>query len=249
MSYQDIVIGTANAGNGDTPFDAWTKAKAMFEELYVIDTVPVTGTTSLTSSALGKIHLCSGTSSDYTVDLPTAVGNEGVIIFKGINTLTKVVTIAGSSGQTIDGESSRALSTGGMISVLSDGANWVIINEVGSWIPYTPVFAGFSVDPTITRADYFRVGKMCHVRIITGSSGTSNATTTTVSLPFLAAERVHGMATVIVNNGTVATTPGIIASNAASVTANVYRNSDLGTTAWTGSGSKNFTGGITYRIQ
>lgn len=34
MALQDIVIGTANAGGGDTPFSAWTKAKAMFTELY-----------------------------------------------------------------------------------------------------------------------------------------------------------------------------------------------------------------------
>lgn len=34
MAQQHITIGTANAGNGDTPFAAWTKAEANFNELY-----------------------------------------------------------------------------------------------------------------------------------------------------------------------------------------------------------------------
>lgn len=34
MAQQNITIGTANAGGGDTPFAAWTKAQANFTELY-----------------------------------------------------------------------------------------------------------------------------------------------------------------------------------------------------------------------
>lgn len=248
MAYQDITIGTENGGAGDTPFVAWTKAKAMFTELYTLTAVSVTGATSLTSSALGKVHLCSGTSADYTVDLPTAVGNEGVIIFKGINALTKVVTIAGSGGELIDGESSRKISTDGMLSLMSDGSNWVVVNEVGSWIPYTPVLGGFSADPSFTRTDFWRVGKLCTVRIINNASGTSNATTKTITGPFNAAEVSHGFASVVLNAGTIQTTPGVVRTRLASATMDIYRNNDLGTTAWTNSGNCVYALYITYRI-
>lgn len=248
MAYQEVVIGTANAGNGDTPFDAWTKTKSNIEELYGLAPVSITGATSLTSSALGKVHLCSGTSADYTVDLPTAVGNEGVIIFKGINALTKVVTIAGSGGQTIDGESSRTISTDGMIAVMSDGSNWVVVNEVGSWIPYTPVLAGWSADPTFARTDFWRVGKLITVRIINSTSGTSNATTKTITGPFNAAEASHGSLLVVVNNGTAQTTPGVARTRVGSSTIDLYRNNDLGSTAWTSSGNCSIAMYITYRM-
>ena len=248
MSYQEVVIGTANAGNGDNPFEAWTKTKANIEELYALTPVSVTGTTSLTSSALGKVHICTGTSADYTVDLPTAVGNEGVIIFKGAAALTKVVTIQGVSGQTIDGESDRKFSATGMIAVLSDGANWVVVNEVGSWIPYTSVLGGFSADPTFDRQMYFRVGKTCTVIHHTTASGTSGATTKTITLPFNAdsvAVQI-GWTGSFVNNGTASTTPGMILTRVGSNTADLYR--DFVALAWTASGACRINFIFTYKI-
>jgi len=67
MAYQDIVIGPANQGDGDTLFEAFTKTKAMFNELYTdqpndVNSI-VAGTGVSVSSATG----------DVTV---TAIGNE-----------------------------------------------------------------------------------------------------------------------------------------------------------------------------
>lgn len=232
MAYQEVLVtDTLDAGRA--------KYNANFVELYTLSIVSVTEAESLTSTALGKIHVCTGTSADYTVDLPTAVGNEGVIIFKGAAALTKVVTIAGSSGQTIDGESSRQIGCLGMISVMSDGANWVVVNEVGSWIPYTPVLAGWSSDPTIDRSVYFRVGKMVTVQLHTSANGTSNATTKTFTVPFVAAGPTQrALTSTITNNGTNQTVHGMAITRAGSNIVDVYR--DLAALAWTASGNCRF---------
>lgn len=55
---------------------------------------------------------------------------------------------------------------------------------------YTPSYTGFSVSPTITSGDArwkMLTKNTCHVIIWATTSGTSNATTMTVTLPFTAA--------------------------------------------------------------
>ena len=84
MSYQDITIGTANAGGGDTPFSAWTKAKAMFTELYT----KVLYLPNITAY-LGS----SGVASD--IDSATAIDR---IPTTGLSTGTRVSAIVTISG-------------------------------------------------------------------------------------------------------------------------------------------------------
>jgi hypothetical protein len=240
MAYQEIVAtDTLDEGRG--------KINANALELFSFDQVSITGATSLTSTALGKIHVCTGTSADYTVDLPTAVGNEGTIIIKGAAALTKVVTIQGTGGQTIDGYSDRKIAATGMVAVISDGANWVVVNEVGSWIPFTTVLAGYSADPTIAKSAYFTTGKWCNYHFATLASGTSNATTKTIQLPFnTVTANVIGFTLANINNGVAGTTPGLVISRAGSNIADVYR--DLAAAVWTASGGSRFSFNIMFPI-
>lgn len=195
--YQEIL-------ESDNMPEGTAKIKNNFEELYILSDVSITGATSLSATALGKIHICTGTASDYQVDLPTAVGNDNQIVaIKGAAALTKVVTVVGVSGQTIDGEANRKLSSGGLFVLMSDGANWLLVNEIGSWIPYTPVWTGFSADPTVVYAGYFRLGKQCHVVISINSSGTSNTTAMTATAPFTSLAATINPA-LIVNAGAAA---------------------------------------------
>lgn len=242
MAYQEILLA-------DTLAAATPKINANFVELYSLSIVSVTGALSLDATALNKVHLCSGTTADYTVDLPTAVGNLGMIIFKGIHTLTKVVTIAGISAQTIGGEANRKISTSGMIALMSDGSNWVVAGEVGSWIPYIPTFTGFSgAGPTLDRAVYFRQGKMCEVQIHASGSGTSNATTKTITLPFTGSGAAQaGITSNSVNDGVNATTPGSVIVRANSNIADVYRS--VASLAWTATGNARFHFNLNYIIQ
>lgn len=219
------------------------------QEIGTAPVVSVAVATTLSATAFGKLHICTAV-ANYTIDLPTAVGNANkTIIFKGDAALTKNITLAGVSGQLIDGEANRSFSAGGSFTLLSDGANWVIINEVGSWVTYTPVWTGFSADPTVAAAEYFRVGKLCTIRITTSATGTSNATTTTVTAPFIAATTnlQYGFIPVIANNSISLTAPGLVQTRQTS--SNVL---DLFITqasgAWTSANGKRVSFTFTYHL-
>ena len=91
---------SANLANRATLRAGWENN---FDELYSsvenVTKVLVTGTLAMDATAFGKWHSCSGTSGDYTITLPTAVGNEGKMIFftgdPDIAVLSKLVTIDG----------------------------------------------------------------------------------------------------------------------------------------------------------
>jgi hypothetical protein len=90
--------------------------------------VSITGTTTLTSAAFGKQHVCSGTSSDYAVTLPTASGNAGRITSLRMSAaLTKFVTITAAGSDLIDGTSTRIMWAQESAVLLCDGANWTKI--------------------------------------------------------------------------------------------------------------------------
>jgi hypothetical protein len=98
--------------------------------------VSVTGTTTLTSLAFDKMHVCSGTSADYTVTLPAASGNAGKLI--GVRMaagLTKLVTLDGNGAETIDGLTTRVLWAQESAILLCDGAGWIKV--AGRSIPMT----------------------------------------------------------------------------------------------------------------
>lgn len=90
--------------------------------------VAVTGGTTLTDTAFGKMHVCSGTSADYTVGLPAASGNAGKFIgFRMAAALTKLVTLDGDGAETIDGAASRILWAEESAILMCDGGGWIKI--------------------------------------------------------------------------------------------------------------------------
>lgn len=96
--------------------------------------VSITGTTSLSSSAFGKMHVCSGTSSSYTVTLPSPTSNAGKFIgFRMDHGLTKLVTITHNASENIDGASSRIMWANESAILGNDGTNWYKI--AGKTIP------------------------------------------------------------------------------------------------------------------
>jgi hypothetical protein len=211
--------------------------------------VSVTGAVTLDNTAFGKMHVCTGTTSNYTIALPTAVGNANKSIgFKGSSALTKNVTIDGNGGETIDGEDFREFNANGIFVVLSDGTNWHIVAEVGSWVNFTPSWTGFSADPTILISKYFRTGKACRVVIRCAANGTSNATTKTVTFPFVAtAAGQGGLIDFFSNNGTNAATQGGYYTRTSSNVVDLYR--DVTSTAWTSSGGCRMNISTSYEIQ
>lgn len=96
--------------------------------------VSIAGSVTLTASAFGKMHVCSGTSADYTVGLPAVSGNAGKLIgFRMSPALTKFVTIDGNASELIDGAVSRAMWKDEVAVLLCDGTAWTKI--AGKSIP------------------------------------------------------------------------------------------------------------------
>lgn len=135
-----------------------------------------------------------------TLTLPTASSfNAGTeLIFtdaiQGV-TATNTIAITPNGTDTINGiNSAFTLFTGGLTCKLTtDGSTkWTggitTSSSDGTFSNWTSTLTGFSVNPTGPVSRYILSGKLCTCYInFTGSVGTSNATTKTMTLPFAAA--------------------------------------------------------------
>lgn len=146
-----------------------------------------TSQTTTYAAAINDYILASSTA--FTITLPTAVGNSGKLI--GIQhggAHFVVYTLATTSAQTIGGIASGAFklnTTGEDILLMSDNANWVILDRktVTPWVPYTPTFVGLGTVTNATLASAWRRdGDSIFVRI-NCTAGTVAASTFSVTLP------------------------------------------------------------------
>ncbi len=93
--------------------------------------ISVTTTATLT---INRMHVCSGTSADYTVTLPAVSGNTGKFVgVRMASGLTKLVTVDGNASETIDGASSIVLWANETAILFCDGTAWTRIT--GKSIP------------------------------------------------------------------------------------------------------------------
>lgn len=112
---------TAPGGGGGDMLSVLTSAE-----------IAVTTTATLT---IGRMHVCSGTSADYTVTLPAAAGNAGKFVGVRMSTaLTKLVTVDGNGSETIDGSTTRILWAGESAILMCDGTGWTKV--AGLSIPF-----------------------------------------------------------------------------------------------------------------
>jgi hypothetical protein len=98
--------------------------------------IAVTGAVSLSPSAMGRMHVCSGTSADYEVDLPTTLGalDAGLIIgFRMSSALTKLVTLDAGASLLTDGQRYRVLFANESCILMWTGTAWTKI--AGKTIP------------------------------------------------------------------------------------------------------------------
>lgn len=103
-----------------------------------LNPVAVTTTATLT---IGKHHVCTGTTADYTVTLPAVAGNAGKLIsVEMAAALTKLVTLDGNASETIDGELTRVMWAKETAILSCNGTTWTKV--AGKSIPM--MFAAFS---------------------------------------------------------------------------------------------------------
>lgn len=104
------------------------KLNPLFDLLSSLANAEVSITTTATAT-LSKLHVCSGTSANYTVTLPSVSGNAGKLIaFRMSPALTKIVTIDAGTGVTIYGFSvsgqTRKMWAKESAILYCDGFNW-----------------------------------------------------------------------------------------------------------------------------
>lgn len=90
------------------------------------DNTTIKGEYSYADTVLAK---CNAVNLAFTVSLPDATNSRNVnLIFKKTDSSENVITIAGINSQTIDGATTKTLSTQyALYSIVSDGNNWNII--------------------------------------------------------------------------------------------------------------------------
>jgi len=91
-------------------------------------------------------------SSDYTITLPTAVGNTGLTYkFKKTDANYNCITLDGNGSETINYENAdgvpketyaRLNTYGAEVTVVSDGSNWQVINEAMGQVPECWAYLG-----------------------------------------------------------------------------------------------------------
>ena len=163
-------------------------------------------------------------------------------------TSTNTVTATRAGSDTINGGTTMLIdSTYAMAMFITDGSSkWTALvtatTSSGSWVP---TFTGFSANPTGVTARYNTIGKLCQCYVYM-TSGTSNATTFTMTLPFAAANT-----TVQTFFGAVGVDNNInqnswVRTRMNSNILDVFRT--VTTNTWTASGTKGVFFTITYEI-
>lgn len=204
----------------------------------------VTGADTLTTSDYYKTINCSGTSADYTVGLPTAVGISGVWFrFVGAPALTKIVTIDGNSSETINGLTTRPLANRGGFVIVSDGSNWVVANETPSNIAYTPgTLTGFATPTAI--CNYSLIGKMMTIHFsVTSAAG--SGTTAQISIPSGFTANTTNTQIIRVRSNTYVTGMAFIAATATVI--EIYSSVAAG--GFTNGQAREAYGSITFEVQ
>lgn len=125
-----------------------TITQSLFQTGVQIPVIIQSKTTSYTTLITDGLILCDTTAAAFTVTLYTAVGNSGLqLAIKKTSNDLNTLTVATTSGQTIDGASTTVLNTiNEEIHLISDGSNWVLLSRSGTTtvpVAYTPAFTSF----------------------------------------------------------------------------------------------------------
>lgn len=125
MGLEDLSVGSGTFTRGTSTGGTQTLTKFSWTAVGIA--VTSVTTTPYTAAATDGVIL-SNVSSASTINLPTAVGNSGKVLFIKNLHATNTVTIDASSTQTIDGALTYTLTLQyEVVSIVSDGSNWHII--------------------------------------------------------------------------------------------------------------------------
>lgn len=128
---QEITLGSGLTMTGTTLSSSGGSAS---DRLSILTAAEIAITTTATAT-IGRMHVCSGTTANYTVTLPAVSGNADKFIgFRMAPGLTKFVTIDGDGTETIDGALSRVMWANETCELFCDGVTWTKV--AGKSIPF-----------------------------------------------------------------------------------------------------------------
>lgn len=197
-------VGVETLDPGTFPFDAWDldytdpavpvlslKAPWRFASLSVPRTLtlPLAAETSLTiakADGYSSYRVTTGSSTDYTINLPLLTGRGGRIRFSKTDTGSKFVVLTASGSDKIGAklvQTTFSLYGQGWWVELEDvGTHWAIVN-LGSWdTAWTPTFSNFGSVSAVS----FTVLRVANKARIMGkfTSGTTAVGEGRMALPF-----------------------------------------------------------------
>lgn len=223
---QTLTNKTLTAPNISTPtlkgvFDGWINPNESWEYL-----------------SATTITIPSGGASRYRKGQPIRLKQGGGYkYFYIIGVADTVLTITGGSSYTLTNDP------------ITDNYYSMIDNPLDfpSGFEWTPVFTGFSTDPTVANARFRLRGTICWWTFNYNALGNSNNTFFTFTLPIASKTGGHTMGGLFtVNNGAAAPETGLAVCRAASAVCDVYSNNTQG--SWTSSSTKGFNGNGEYEI-
>lgn len=117
------LLGNNGGGSASPSALTVTQVRAL---LGILDYANPISVTAATTATLNRLHVCSGTAADYTVGLPTAVGNAGSLLgFIMAPSLSRWVTLDASGTETIDGALTRLMWSREVAILESNNTEWV----------------------------------------------------------------------------------------------------------------------------
>lgn len=241
LTYQQFTYSPTNARTPVFVRETMVDADKTFSAGYTL----VSLTTALTSARVLNLPAANSLPAGSVIRFADRIG--------GITT-TNTVTITRAGADTINVSATTFIlyATNVVFEIQTDGISaWTggIISTPGdgTWSNWTVSYTGFSANPSSVTSRYFLIGKMCTVWLTAGS-GTSNATTFTITLPFAASAVTGQSFTVIITDSVGGTSSaGRLVTRVGSNVADVYKTVALG--AFTNSGTKNvILGGLTFEI-
>lgn len=112
---------------------AWTAASSSSDMLSVLTAAEIS-VTGATTATFGRMHVCSGTTADYTLSLPAVSGNAGKFIgVRMASGLTRWVTLDANGSELIDGALTRKMWANETAILMCDGSAWTKVS--GKSIP------------------------------------------------------------------------------------------------------------------
>lgn len=149
-------------------------------------TVSSTKTSTYTATTSDAVILVDGTSTAFTVNLYTAVGNAGrrLRIKRTDGTFANAITIDPNGSETIDGSTTKTLYTQyEEWDLVSDGSNWISLNHYISPLPFSVTFTGSWVSNTTYSATCHRIGRFPRFDVGISCSGAPTSANLTLTAP------------------------------------------------------------------